>query len=292
MILSVKKLLISALISLMFISTGSAQIYCGISSGYGLPLAKQMLEVDYISGSTGDFVFGGLEGSLGKGFTNSFFAGYQFGAHFRFELGAEKLSGAKIKSSVVDTFDYGSTYTIGRSMKAKMINIIPGVRFTVGEKKFRSYFGMGMLIGFNGEINSERDQTSEYSFGGPSKYDQTEIFTGGIAWGFLGRVGVSYSLNHYISFLAEGTIHAQTWSPDKSKYTKCTHNWVDQLSSFPVSAKEFEYHRNVSYNFPYQNSSAPSILNRQYFPFSSYGLTLGVQVLLDFSKHASNNLPE
>ena len=260
---------------LLLVSSSRAQIYFGISGGYGFPLAKQVIAVDYTLGSSGTYAFGGLQGSFGKGYTSGFFVGYNFNDHWSGEVSFERLSSSKIKSLVIDTVIPNEKHTIERMARAKLSNIIPSVRYTIGEGKFKTYIRTGLLIGFNGKITSEATMTNEYYYGSDSS-EITEIFRGGVSLGFLGGVGVNYSLNNRIVFFAEAVMHAQTWSPLKSSITKYTGNGVDHLNSMSTSFTEREYKEKSTSNFPGQSPDSPSILLKRSYPFSSYGLTLGI----------------
>lgn len=279
------------LFSLLFVFGAHSQVYFRVSSGFGLPLAKQVIFTDFISGSSGEYAYGGPEGSFGKGLTYGISSGYKFKKVWQGEIGFEYLSSAKMISSAIDSMEYGGNITSERKLSCNLMNIIPAVIYTIGEKKFKISIRAGFLLGFNGKIISKKVFAQDF-LGNISVRESDEVFGGGIAWGFSGGIGLNYALNKLIHLSAEATFHAQTWSPDKSYYTKYNDHGVDMLPSFPVSAKEFEYHKNISYGWPYHSSDNPAIMSRQYFPFSSYGLTFGVSFILDFSKIDSKMLPE
>ncbi len=270
---STLKILLVIFIS-AFSFAANSQVYFGVYSGYGLPIAKRVIATDVFPNSSGT-VLSTMVGSFGKGFTNGLLTGYQFNNYLSAELGIEQLSGSKILYSLVDSSDFYA-HTIERMAKAKMINLIPAIRLTVGEGKFKSYIRTGMLIGFNGEIVSDKSDISE-ARNYTDRYETTEQFRGGIAFGFLSGLGLSYSLNNALSFSAEAVVHAQTWSPQKSSIIKCTRNGVDELPSFPTYAKEFEYAETAPGYWLQPSPDSPTIRLREYYSFSSYGLSLGVR---------------
>jgi hypothetical protein len=269
-----KPWLISALF--LFGFRVDAQVYFGASGGLGFPLAKQVIAIDITVGSSGYSSFGAMEGSFGQGFFKGLFAGYQVGEHFSGEIGIEHLSGSNILYSLVDTFNYPQIYTRDRMAKGRMTNIIPATRFTIGENKFRLSIRTGLLIGLNGQIKTEYNETSQTSSGQTNLWEINHVFRGGVAWGFLSGLGLNYSLNSWISFYAEAQVHAQTWGALKSTMTKYTYRGTDQLGSMPVSFKESEYEEKATALFPGQDSDNPSILLKRYYSFSSYGFSIGV----------------
>lgn len=265
----------------LLVFKANAQVYFGASSGYGFGMAKQMIASDITGGASGFYLQGGLFGSFGKGFRQSVFGGYQFSEHLSYEIGFEYLSGSKLRFSMVDTFESNRTLTIERIAGARMTNIVPALRITIGEKKIKTYIRTGLLIGVKGWMLSESINTTEDSWGSninSSKDECIEEYRGGIAWGFAGGFGMNYSLSKWLSFFTEAVIHAQTWSPLKSSITKYTYNGVDALVSMPVSSKEFEYKETVTTNNlqAASNLNEPTISLKRYYPFSSYGISFGI----------------
>jgi outer membrane protein W len=208
-----------------------------------------------------------VKSNLGKGFNIGANFGYMFTKNIGFELGANYLVGAKIKSAQTSyTGDYANS-----EVSAKMIQIKPTLVFRAGYDKINPYAKVGMVIGSGKIINTQNDKNGvDFS---------TKILEldGGTPIGFHGSIGTLYKLNSKLALFGELNLVSLEYAPKKGQITTATKNGVDQLPTKAVEDKEIEFIDSfVSTGAP-SNPNEPSKTPKLPFSFSSMGLNIGIQ---------------
>jgi hypothetical protein len=173
--------------------------------------------------------------------------------NFGLELGLSYKSGASMagtdaasRSPFLVTYDnkvYGSYFGINPSVviSAKISSLVPYAKF-------------GVILAFP-------SATWEETF--PTFTDKEE-FSGGLAFGYTGAVGVKFGADR-LQFFAELGLTSLSWAPTKVKYTS-------QNGSTEVDLKD-ETPAPTSGTITSQRLSAM-------IPFSNIGLNVGVRLVL------------
>lgn len=251
-----------------------SQLYVGISGEYSLPALKQQLGNNSVI-SPDHRAYNGVYSSYGSGFSPGIFTGYKLKPHFSVEFGYSYLFGANqtFLSSYFDSNNLSSSSSGEGTVRVTIHRIQPGVRFSVERNNFIFCNSLRLVIGAGGIALSR----SEFKYIDTSavNYESSAFISyGGMAIGFSDVFGVSYRFKSF-EILANADFICQSWAPKKGKLIKDEYNGVDQLSSRPVSWKEYEYVN------PGIESSAmtdkPSQRQKSYLPLSSIGFNLGVQ---------------
>jgi hypothetical protein len=278
-----KQLIITSLCASVMTLTMNAQgLYLGVGGGYGFSGAKQTINDDSksttsASGTSTEYTSHPV--SLGKGINAGLYAGYMFGKNVGAEIGFSYLMGSK------NTFTDENTNSVLSSSdknvdewKAKMIRIVPTIRIMGGEEKIHPYMKTGLIVGIGTKLtNTYTSESSDPS--GSHSSEEIWDYTGGIALGFHGALGINYMISDKLGIFAEVAGNYQTWSPKKGTMTKSVYDGQDQMPYLDTRDKELEFVDSYT-----QDSSVPPDVNRPdkstkfYLPFSSFGINVGLHL--------------
>jgi hypothetical protein len=213
------------------------------------------------------------------------------------ELGIDYLLGAKILRYKSNTITNNvSTYidqtnsnnntnsTLVHStadeikVKGSMLRFIPSIRLTAGDWKVKPYVKFGLVISVLNRMQYEDIQTDISTAGVQKITEQTEIGKGNVSLGFAGAVGATYQLPQNFGVFAELGLIAQSYAPTQSKITKFTIDGVDQLPGMSTRDIETEYVDHYSHSYPTtpDAENQPYETTKDYYPFSSIGLNVGI----------------
>jgi hypothetical protein len=106
---------------------------------------------------------------------------------------------------------------------------------------------------------------------------ETTKFSGGLALGYSGGLGVNYTLNDKIGLFAELNFTNMVYAPTKGELTKSTKNGINQLPSLTISQKEFEYLENFTINGPNPPLNQPRKVTKFSVPMNTFGINIGIQ---------------
>lgn len=243
--------------------------YFGIGGGYATSLASQTMTFNETGFTNNDHFYETVKGTYGKGLNFGMYAGYMFNPNVSAELGISYLAGGKTKRHYVKE----SSATEDLVLSAKMIRIMPSLRMTAGDGKLKPYMRIGMVVGVGGKITADQTWTDTGCNCGNS--ETTWEYTGGISLGATGAFGVNYTINEKISLFGELNFIAQSWAPEKGLLTKSMFNGADQLPNKTTSQKEIDFVKSYTTTSSV-NTSAPTTQIKNYSPFSSIGINIGL----------------
>ncbi len=285
-----KKIITTLLLIFISISITNAQnnggdsiktkgLYFGIDGGYGFSAAKSTYQSSTFTYSSNVYTYSTTVKtySLGKGINSGLYIGYMFTKQFGCEIGASYFIGQKFNRRGENSDSYQES-----SSQGSMMRIIPALKYVLGEKKFRTYMKVGLIVGLGTKVIQNDSYTTPM---GSFVYDDTWEYKGGISFGFHGALGVNYMITNTIGVFAELAGNYQNWAPKKSELTKFNSNGVDMLSTLTTISKEQEYVSSYSYssnNIP--DPSQPQKSAKFYMPFSSVGFNIGLHIILDKKK--------
>ncbi len=271
-----KKILITAISVLLIGSASRAQLWIGVGGGFGMPLASQTFGSNEDQNSSSD-KYELVKGSYGSGLNLGLQAGFMLSDNVGLELGISYLMGTKYtwhnyndpNSNVSTHQDYDAA--------AKMLRIMPGIRFTCGDGDLKPYIHGNVVLGMSGTITENYTQVDKNPIN-TTTTETTEEYTKGMALGFGGGLGVGYHSGSLMIF-GEIAMIAQTWAPGHSEYTKYTVNGQDQLPNMTTDQKQTDYVDSYT-DTGSSNTGAPSQAIKWYLPFSSWGINVGVAIVL------------
>lgn len=224
----------------------SAQPYLRGGFGYGLSLGSSRIATSTNSVSSVTS-YEELYGSYGEGFTLGAAFGLPLYSHIKGELGISYTIGTSFKEN-----DMTPQGLITRVSTGSLFSVTPSVLVTTQIGEVEPFARVGCIIG----IPTLKIEESGYD-------NDKEEYSGNIALGFTGGLGVIIPLRGKLSFCGELSFTNIAWGPNEYTYT----NWPSGETG-TVQLKE-------SFNENEQNTEgAPSI------PFGTIGVTVGLVLTL------------
>lgn len=267
------KITLISVLALTISSSAKAQIYINVGVGYGLPAFRNLVAVEYSSTPSSD-TYTGVYSSYGKGLQPELTLGYKLNPHFGLELGYGFLIGSKIVADINDGSTTGFTEAGEQELSARMSRIIVGGRVLFGEGDVHPHMRMGLVLGMGAKITETTSTTTT----GPSfnsTFERTDEYTGGVAVGFTGGLGITYHFSDMFGIYFDAGLIAQNYSPQNSVITTYNVDGQDQLGSMTTRQKETEYVDSYT-DSGSPNDGAPDQDLKFYLPMSSWGLTVGM----------------
>jgi hypothetical protein len=219
----------------------------------------------------------GVYGTFGKGVSLDGAIGYK-GENLGFEVGVTYL----FKSSLKSTYKYvdiyqssptsstvysnNSTYTY----ESSMIAFAPCFVFATN---LGFYGRAGAVLAFPKYSKSYHSERST-----PTRIDQTAEYSGNLALGFTGAIGITIG-TELAKFFVEADIVSLTWAPARGELTQYKVDGKNMLPEMTVSQKKTRFEDIVTYNSATTtNTSIESKSLKQYIPYSSVGLKAGIMI--------------
>ncbi|MDQ3111918.1 MAG: hypothetical protein M3R17_18685 [Bacteroidota bacterium] len=259
--------LILALIILPF-ATHCQNFYCGIHTGYSLPLSRTVLA--RISTMSEDVV---VYGGFGKGWNFSAYGGYSINERLGIELAANYHSSAGFYYTNDNNY---TSYSPDDGLNQLQINyfaISPTIRIKSGGENQRFYLKQGISFG----VGNRYEHKSMIGYDGGYQFTKS----GGISYGLTSAFGITGKLSDHVSVFGELNCIYMNWAPTKGKYTKGTIYGTDMLSAMTVNEREVVYVDNLSGHVLPEiqaPSDQPSQQSKTYSPLSGAGLSVGLHV--------------
>lgn len=274
----VKKVAIVMFISLFSVAAYS-QFYINVGGGYNLGIANQSLLTN--SESSGNILkIENIKVSLGKGLNFGLNIGYMFNNNLGIELQCSYLLSDETFGEDKSNYTFfGTNYYdyVKTSIKSNMFRINPSIIIAGGFEKLDPYAKFGVILGFGSIIYNglmeeyENDQLQDRSI-------EEWKLNGGMAFGISSAVGLMYHISDLISVYGELDLIGMSYAPTKGVMTKYTINGADQLPNLETIDKEIDFIDDITYDFDNPPSSAePDKQLKEYMPFSSIGLNIGVR---------------
>lgn len=282
------------LVALSFFGLAQAQTF-KFSVGYGVPWISQQIGTNSTTANstTLDPLTGAeiprttnstktVKGSYGAGWNVSGAFGYKLSEHLGLELGISYLAGKAYttQSFFSDTrLDVLTSYSHEvESSKSRAILFTPTLKFMTQQRKFTPYFLAGPVLG---KINFHREleRSTEESGTIVTEFRNTK-FTGGLAIGFRGAVGVSVILNKKVSIFSEIVFTGMNYYPKESEIKRYIVNGEDKLSTLTGNVRKTIYVDKVESDSQASNpENSPGRSVR--FPLSMSSLSANVGILVN-----------
>ena len=214
--------------------------------------------------------------SFSNGIQFDLLGGYLINSHIAFELGFGYISSTTVqfttKYSVIDSAsNYSSSSMNTTSLKGGIYVLTSGVKFILGNGKFRPYSFLGLTIGISPKVYQDISGID----GMGNNYHETDAYFGNTPFGITSKIGVSYFISKNLSFFSELNCLSMVWIPSNLDVTAYDVNNQSQLSSLPTSYLKYQFLNNSSYS-----SNQSSLLASQFAPislsFNSIGAKIGV----------------
>ena len=276
-----------AIMSTLFATQSYSQgLYVSAGGGYGFSMApnSSFSAIDYTrnpsgSGTVETYKISNGTGSFGRGLQFGATVGYMFSENIGAELNVGYLVGSKITNTDTELKNNGDTYSSIATASGNMLRLTPALRFSLGKDKLKPYMRVGLVIGVGNKIVSKYSSTNFDVSNGKTNIDQSEMaITGGVSMGFAAGIGVNYMFSDKVGIFAELGIISQAWAPSKSVLTSSTSNGADNLQFMTTSQKETDYVNSYTTTSGTFSPGTPSTQLKQYTPFSSVGINVGVHL--------------
>jgi hypothetical protein len=227
--------------------------------------------------------------SFGRGSDLGVNFGYMPSNKIGFDLGISYLIGTSYKgiykiesentyyslSDQVDSSFYSYSSAVTKAY-SKMLRINPSIILSPGLEKINPYAKFGGIIG-KGNLSINTDETDSDE----NKTITKEKRYGGFAIGLTAAIGANYSLNEKISLFAEINMISLNYAPTKGKILISTKNGEDLKENMTTREIETEYVDSVSdIESGLYTSTEPKQELKQFLPFGSCGLNVGIKISL------------
>jgi hypothetical protein len=227
-----------------------AQVYLGVSGGYGIPLAKETIGSEVIWDSTYHSIIS-VRGSYGAGQNYTLYGGYSLNENLAIELGVNYLSGKKYTSTSTNN---QADYSYKNMNQVKSLRLITSIRFTYGEKRIKYYIKGGILTGVFSRKFSSYSQIQDIN-----TVEGNSMQYGNLMLGVSTAIGTCFYFNPHLALFFETNAVGTYWSPDKGKTLKYDVNGVNSISTLPTGPERY----------------VPKA-EKYFMPMSAVGLSIGV----------------
>ncbi|MDN5355767.1 MAG: hypothetical protein PWQ43_709 [Rikenellaceae bacterium] len=268
---------------LMFISLFSiaaySQFYINVGGGYNLGIATQSLLFNY-EGTNDIEKIENVKVSLGKGLNFGLNLGYMFNGNIGIDLQCSYLLGDETSGESKDNFTYFNInyYDYEKeSIKSQMFRVNPSIIIASGFDKLDPYAKFGVILGFGSITYNRLYEEYENNQIQDIKVEKWK-YDGGMAFGISSALGLMYHISDLISVYGELNLVGMSYAPKKGVMTEYTVNGSDQLPNLTTDDKEIDFVDDITYDYNNPPSSAePSKELKNYLPYSSIGLNIGVR---------------
>lgn len=265
-----KKMLLLAGLS-MLMHTALAQIYIRANIGYNLPLSPELIGTERTYQEIPDqgYVeeFTGVYGSYGSGFS----AGVAFGGSFKnsmlgYDIAFNYLLGKKY--AVTSTTDYGDySYSQEISHYSRSFQFMPSITLAVGAGKFQPFTRFGPVFSLT-TVNEERTEYNTYE---DVEYYTNFEYTGGVAIGLHGSVGLTYGISDQLKLFTEINMISMSYAAHKRTITDYTVDGEDRLDTLNEEYREMDLEK----SYKTESEEADPVM-REPVSMNSWGLQFGV----------------
>ena len=226
----------------------------GLNVGYGFRAAPNA-EQSYSSNTTTSVKY-----NLGNGFNGALTGAYMFGEHIGAGLDIGYLLSAKTHLE-----DNGSNSGSSLDMTAKMLSFTPNIRLSANSGKINPYCKFGLVIGSPTITWKE----SESGSGARAGNSVLKLY-GNMAIGWYGAFGLQYALSDKMMLNAELFSRNVSFAPKTAENTE----------TYVGEQKEPTY----TFVKTVDKSSSATTINQMYFPISSVGIMVGINIMLGGNK--------
>ncbi len=268
-----KKLLLGALF-LCLCAVINAQGFAGFGAGYGTSISGTVLGYNSSDNSVNNTYFTeNVKGSYGRGMNLNVYGGFMVNDIIGLELAANYLIGSKYTFTNSD-IDNNSSSTTVYDVHATSFRLIPCIRLSYGENKFRYYSRVALAFGLSNKLTEVSNRTITNPGGTDMIYNSFE-YSGGLYMGFTGAFGLTYQLSDNIALYGELTRYFISWGAKEGRFTEYTVNGVDELGNLTTDQKEYLYVDKIDQSMN-QNPGEPRKALKFYTPLNALSLSLGL----------------
>jgi len=222
--------------------------------------------------------------SGGRGYNLGIKAGIKVNDYLGLELLLNSFNGKEgtlyseyLYSYWVDTLRDTIMVKISGSRKARMIRIIPSLRFSLpGDHRVNPYIRIGGIIGFpkmtintSDEDDDDRDGVLDYD-------DIVYEYKGGMAFGFHAGAGVEIKIIEKLFLSLEIAGNVISWTPERSTVTEWTTNGTNVINNKSKYDLETEYVKEYSYDPNNIDETSPRKSVRFSIPYSNIEWNAGI----------------
>jgi len=261
-------IIVCGFLLLLSLSSSGQKYYAGFNAGYNLPFASQNIasKIDNELLQSSSLV---VKGSLGQGINASGYGGLHLNKNLSFELGASYLYGSRFDGY----FNKDTSFIQSSNISAYMVRLLPALRISGGENKLKYFIRFGAVLRLASTINVQNNYT-----------DLTQNITSSTNWkyrhglsiGVCASLGIAYEIKPNTFFSVELENMNQSWAPAEARVSEHTVNGVDQSTTLNESQKRTVFVKEFSIENNYFSTWEPRTQLKQYFPFSSIGLKVGL----------------
>lgn len=219
-----------------------------------------------------------VKGSFADGLRVGLGLGYEVNPALQLHLGARYEASSEVTSSS-NTNTTSTLRTSTGKMSTTQIALIPGILVALPGEGLRPYVRLNGHLGFP-TLTTHSSSTTTRSPSATS-LGTTEIeweYTGGLAWGVGGGIGIELPLSDRLSLMGELVADNWTWGQTEGKKTKHLINGIDILPTQTKSETTRKYVDSYSIDNsgdrPTDEASKSLATSRSY---SALGLNAGIQ---------------
>jgi hypothetical protein len=246
-----------------------AQVYTGLSAGYGLKasgISGYSYEVKDNSASGMTISADHLKISFGQGFSFDGLIGYHFKNNFGIELSLSRFESVVMKTGFKEQ---GTEITA--SYTTALTRFSPSIIISAGEGRLKPYIKFGMMIGF-GDIIMQ-----QVIIDANGTREEKYRLSGSHASGITSSLGLKYTLNRHFSFVSELNSVNMSYAPLKKVMLEYKTNGLDNMRGFTLQSKEQDLVKFYSYDIDNTgDKDKPGTELRHSYPFGRTALNLGL----------------
>lgn len=259
----------------LFTNEIRSQAYLSYDAGWGFAAARSTIGSSNDNNGTSS-TYTGVYSSYGKGLQTGLTFGYSLNDHLALEMG---YGYHNMMGQIATRNDYNNTstsFSFSESQESESTThrIMAGLRLMTSDGEWKPYMKIAFVVGFGTKMDWY-NHYSENDNGNTSTSTLHVEYTGGISMGGAFALGVSKNLNEKLSFFAQGTFIYSSWAPLNGKITEYTVDGQNMLSNMTTEDKEVEFVDSYTSSGS-SNPNEPSKEIKEYMPYSSAGINLGI----------------
>jgi len=289
-----KTFLILSSFLLISITSFSQGFYIRAGGGYGLPAGTASIGEKYTyervstTVTTEKYSEKNVKASYGAGGDFNLGIGYRYNEVITFDLGIQYLLSKKYETYYKHSYTGSGPASLNNvitTTSAKEILFDPSVIFKAGFWNGAPYAKFGIVLGVP---TISKDESSFDNTDGTSAWQQTWKYNKGIAFGYLGAVGMNWKLSEKMDLFSEIDFVSMTYYAKEGNLTKyLTSNdgiiWKDYLPNTMVSQRQYVYKNSFDPSIN-NDGTKPTVALKESTPFSSISLQFGIKYMLGKKK--------
>lgn len=265
-------------------STSFAQkFYADIKAGYGFPILSENITLWDIPADNLR-VSKNTKLSYGKGSVVGVNMGYMINPYIGVDLGVGYKHGTNTFTLSTDQSIPNFYYQDENTYFSRSLQFAISVVLTSGFKQWNPYCKIGVLGSYGINTNIKKSGSYYYNSGAQKEHTiNIRKFKGVKGIGAQVAIGITYTVQEYLSLFAELNVDALTCTADRSELIKSdisfeNGNHIDLLKNKSYRDKYTKYVNELTFssqNAPSQDEALLELKTK--LPYSSIGVNLGVK---------------